>query len=390
MDPQIDTVTNNISKLIHTVAMVTALLGFVLGATQFANAQGGGARTTEGKKAEEVFKNIKVMNGTPADELVPAMHLIRGQLGVDCEYCHEEENRAADTKEAKTVARKMMQMMNDINKNSFAGEQEVTCYTCHRGSARPVGTLILPMAETEERPRVNLPSADQIVAKYVEALGGEQALRKVASRVVTGTQYIPTGPGGGMPVPATIEQYQKAPNMSVNIYHTATFTISNGFDGSRAWSQDQRGRVAEASGVEQARAQREADFYFPLDLKRQYTKMDVRRIVRVNDRDAYLVIGTPQNDLPEQLYFDTQTGLLLRKQTVTETPVGRNPFQVNYGDYRDTGSGVKFPFLITLYPASKESVPQTSATIHVTKVQDNAPIDNAKFMKPEPKAPAAQ
>ena len=117
--------------------------------------------------------------------------------------------------------------------------------------------------------------------------------------------------------------------------------------------------------------------------------MTVIRVDRIDDRDAYVVDATPQGDLPEKLFFDTQTGLLIRKETALPTPLGDNPFQVNYGDYRDTGSGVKFPYLIAMDPASGDSVPATNATLRVTKVQDNAPLDNAKFAKPESKPAAA-
>ena len=362
--------------------------GLVLTAVLLAHTQGAPV-STEGKTAEQVYKNIQVLKGTPADQLVQSMHLLRGALGVDCEFCHDERDRAADT-DAKATARKMMQMMIDLNKSSFNGRQVVTCYTCHQGRPQPRGVLALPVAESEEAPKVTLPSIDQILAKYVEALGGEQAIRKVTSRVVTGTQYIPTGPGGVVPVPATIEIDQKAPNLTVNIYHTATYTISNGFDGTKAWSQDMRGRVTEPPSVGQGRVKRDADFYVPLNLKQQYTRTVVSGVERVNDRDAYVVIATPQSDLPERLYFDTQTGLLVRKETALPTPLGNNPMQVNYEDYRDTGSGVKFPYLITMYPANEDSVPATNATIHVTKVQDNAPLENTKFAKPEAKPVAAQ
>src|SRR5579883_2627310 len=127
------------------VAIVGAL---VFAAAQAAYAQGGG--NTQGKTAEQVYKNIKVLNGTPADQLIESMHLIRGALGVDCEFCHEDPDRAADTKKPKETARAMIKMMMDINKNSFNGRQEVTCYTCHRGSTDPVGTLILPAPEQPE------------------------------------------------------------------------------------------------------------------------------------------------------------------------------------------------------------------------------------------------
>jgi len=347
--------------------------------------------TMEGKTAEQFYKNIKVLNGTPADQVIESMHLIRGALGVDCEFCHEDPDRAADTKQPKETARAMMRMVMDINKNNFKGEQEVTCYTCHRGSAIPATTFALPEVESGLEPEAKgLPSVDQILAKYVAALGGEQALRKISSRVITGTQYIPTGPGGTVPVPAMIERSQKAPNLIVNVFRTPTYTISDGFDGTRAWAQAVNGRVNEPGATDQMRAKRDADFYMPLDLKQTYTQMQVRNIENVNGRDAYVVIARPQGDRAERLYFDVQTGLLVRKWTALATPVGEAPFQVDYQDYRDTGSGVKFPYVMVMNPANARTEPATTATIRVTKVQDNAPLDSSKFVKPESKAAAAQ
>jgi hypothetical protein len=376
----------NSAVCLKRIGMVMAI---TFAGTLLMQAQAGPANM-EGKTAEQVYKNIKVLTGTPADQLNPAMHLIRAALGVDCEFCHEETNRAADTKRPKDIARKMMQMMMDINKTSFNGRQQVTCDTCHRGSPDPENMPMLPLADQAEAPQVPLPSVDQLLAKYVEALGGEQAIRKVTSRVITGTQFIPTGPGGAVPVPAAIERDVKAPNLIVNIYKTPTYTISDGFDGTVAWSQDARGRVLEAGKLEQGRAKRGDDFYEPLNLKGEFTQMQVRGIERVNDRDAYVVVGRPQGDSPERLYFDTETGLLLRRSSVLPTPVGNIPLQVNYADYRDTGSGVKYPYLITLDPASADAVLTVEATIRVTKVQDNAPVDDSKFAKPAPKAPAGQ
>ncbi len=369
---------------------VGGLLLVALAAGALAHAQGG-PPATEGKTAEQVYKNIQVLKGTPAGELIQSMHLLRGALGVDCEFCHEERDRSADTNPNKATARKMMQMMIDINKTSFSGQQVVTCYTCHQGRPEPQSTLVLPVTQATEEPKGSLPSADQILAKYVAAMGGEQALRKVTSRVITGTQYLPTGPGGAIPVPAAVEIDQKAPNLAVSIYHTPTYTVSEGFDGNAAWAQDMRGRVTEPAKLEQTRTKRESDFYLPLDLKEHYSKMAVIRVDRIDNHDAYLVLATPQGDLPERLFFDTQTGLLIRRETVIPTPLGNNPFQVNYGDYRDTGSGVKFPFMISMDPASGESIPGTNATLRVIKVQDNAPLDDTKFAKPESKAaPAAR
>jgi hypothetical protein len=273
-------------------------------------------------------------------------------------------------------------MMNDINTRQFGGRQVVTCNTCHNGRPIPAAMPAFPVAEPSVAPKPALPALDQILAKYVEALGGEQALRKVTGRVITGTQYIPTGPGGTTPTPAAVERYLKAPNLAVTIYRAPTYAISEGFDGTTAWSQNQAGRVTEPVKLDIARAARAADLYEPLNLKRQYAQMTVRGIETVNGRDAYLVVGVPQGDKPESLYFDTQTGLLLRKQTVLPTPIGDSPFQMDFEDYRDTGSGVKIPFVIHMNPANPRTELAPNATLRITKVEDNAAIDGAKFVKP--------
>ncbi len=368
---------------------ITVLMALTLAAVLLTHAQAA-PPSMEGKTAEQFYKSIKVLNGVPADQVIEAMHQIRAALGVNCEFCHEDPDRAADTKEAKETARQMMRMVMDINKNNFKGQQEVTCYTCHRGRAVPMTTVPLPAVEKGEGPEPQgLPPADQILSKYVQALGGEQAIRKIASRIITGTQFIPTGPGGTVPVPAMIERSQKAPNLVVNVYRTPTYTIADGFDGSKAWSQDLRGRVSEPGATDQMRAKRDADLYLPLDLKQTYTQMQVRGVENVNGHDAYVVIARPQGDRVERLYFDVQTGLLVRKWSSLATPVGEAPFQVDYDDYRDTGSGVKFPYLIVMNPANARAEPSTTATIRVAKVQDNAPLDSSKFAKPESKAAAA-
>jgi photosynthetic reaction center cytochrome c subunit len=375
-------------KLISVRRAIT-LSGIALSAVLIVHAQGA-PPVLEGKTAEQFFKNIQVLKGTPAEQLNQTMHLIKGDVGLDCEDCHEEKDRAADTKELKETARKMMRMVIELNKNSFGGQQTVTCYTCHRGSPIPLNTPILPVNEAEETSKITLPSVDQVLAKYVEALGGEQAIRKIMSRVITGTEELPTGPGGTVPMPATIERDLKAPNLVLEVHRTPGFTISNGFDGKAAWAQDPRGRVTEALKIDQSRARRDADFYEPLNLKQEYAKLEVQGIERVNGHDTYVVVGTPQGDLPERLYFDILTGLLLRKESVLLTAVGNSPFQVNYTDYRDTGSGAKFPYLITIYPAGARTELATTSTIRVLKVQDNLPIDTAKFAKPASAATGAQ
>ena len=148
------------------------------------------------------------------------MHLISGELGVDCEYCHAADMKwELDVKKTKDTARDMMTMMMGINRRYFKDERVVTCYTCHQGKPIPVGRLPLPMGDylKEKEPGPALPAPEQLISKYITAIGGEQNIRKITSRVITATQDIPTGPGGTAPMPGTVEIYQKAPNLTLRI-----------------------------------------------------------------------------------------------------------------------------------------------------------------------------
>jgi photosynthetic reaction center cytochrome c subunit len=376
-------------RLLSFIRTVGSVAGLVLAATLVASAQGA-PPSPDDRTAEQVYKNIKALKGTPANQLNQSMHLIKGALGVDCLYCHIEREWEKDVKPPKAVATAMISMMMDINNRSFGGRQVVTCNTCHNGRPVPADMPVFPVLEPKEPVKPVLPTVDQILTKYVQALGGEQAIRKVTSRVITGTQYIPTGPGGTVPMPAMVERYQKAPGVNVTIYRAPTYAIAQGFDGTTAWAQDQAGRVTDAVTLDTRRAKRTADFYEPLTLKQQYAQITVKGIEKVNDHDAYVVVGVPQGDSGEWLYFDTQSGLLLRKLTVLPTPAGNSPFQTDFDDYRDTGSGVKFPFLIQMNPATPRTELAPNATLRVTKVQDNAPIEDSKLARPASRAAPAR
>ena len=346
------------------------------------------------KTTDQFYKNIQVLQGMPAEDLLPEMRLFAGALGGDCEFCHVQGDLSKDDKDTKKTARQMITMVMSLNKTSFGGHTMVTCYTCHRGNSQPVTMPILPTVERspeELERKPTLPAADEILTKYVQAIGGEQAIRKVTSRTITGTQTIPTGGGGRIPVEAQMVRYLKAPNLLMSIYRTDKFTISDGFDGMTAWSQDAKGAVANARSFDEMRIKANADLYGAVDLKQQYNGLTVMNIEKVNGHDAYLLQSSAQaGGIFEQLYFDTRTGLLLRIVTIQPTPLGNFPSEVDYDDYRDTGSGVKIPFLVTTTPALANSSLAVTSTLHVAKVEDNVPIDNAKLVKPESRAPQRQ
>ncbi len=223
-----------------------------------------------------------------------------------------------------------------------------------------------------------LPSVDQILSKYVQALGGEAALRRVTSLVLTGKRQNYTPAGQPLPAPFVVERYWKAPNIRTDIARQANGVVSSGFDGSQAWSQDARGRVTQVTGAAASRMKRDADLYAALNLKQQYQRLTVKGIEKLGSREAYVVVATPQGESPEWFYFDAQNGLLLRHQVVLPTAMGDSPFATDYEDYRDAGNGVKMPFTVHVVGPSRPDC----YTITVEKAEINPAIDGAKLAKP--------
>src|SRR5712675_2149676 len=106
----------------HTMSVVlraATVIALALTASVLAHAQGG--QNIEGKKAEEVYKNIQALKGMPASDVTQTMHLIEAETGMDCTYCHVEGAFDREDKQAKQTARKMIAMMNGLNQANFGG-----------------------------------------------------------------------------------------------------------------------------------------------------------------------------------------------------------------------------------------------------------------------------
>ena len=341
---------------------------------------------TAGKTAEEAYKNIQVLKGVPADQVIPAMQFMSASLGVECEHCHVEHAMDKDDKKPKQTARKMMQMMFAINKDNFDGHREVTCYSCHHGGADPVGTPLVADAGTMPGPRgamnpeaakpAAMPPADQIVDKYVQALGGAEALEKITSRVEKGKL---TG-FGNREFP--IEVYAKAPDKRLSVMHMPNGESITAYDGRGGWLGFSQGPPHPMTSPEANSARMDADFHFALRLKQNFSQLRVEHPEKIGEEDTYLVNGVNPGQPPVRMYFSQQSGLLVRLVRYVETPLGRNPTQIDYADYRDA-DGIKVPFRWTL------ARPGARFTIQVDQCQQNVPVDDTKFSMPPAPAPAA-
>ena len=381
-------------KLAVALGMVALLAaGLVVMGVAKAQSAGGpqaAAPVAGPKKAEEKFKNIQVLKGIPADQLIPAMQFITTSLGVECQFCHVEGAFEKDEKKPKQTARKMMEMMFAINKDNFAGHREVTCYSCHRGSTDPVGMPPVmaeepkagagePRPEEEKNEGVegkeaSGPSADQLLDKYLQAVGGAAAIEKVTSRVMKGTITF-----GDRSVP--IDIYSKDPGKRISFTHTPDGDSVTAFDGHEGWLGFPGRPIREMHGPDIDAAAMDADLHFAAHLKGMFSEAQMRGTEKIGDHEAYPVIGGREGKPPLRLYFDAQSGLLVRLVRYGETPLGRMPTQIDYADYRQVG-GVKIPFRWTL------ARPGGRFTIQISEVKENVPVDDAKFAKPP--APAEE
>jgi photosynthetic reaction center cytochrome c subunit len=131
------------------------------------------------------------------------------------------------------------------------------------------------------------------------------------------------------------------------------------------------------SASEGEAARIDAELRFPARLRELYTDFRVRPGEAIAGRPTYLVIAKAQGKPTLNLYFDQESGLLLRLIRFAETPLGRNPTQIDYGDYRET-DGVKIPYRWTLVR------PGGAFTIRVDSVQQNVPVDEKLFVMPQP------
>lgn len=342
--------------------------------------------------SEQAFKNIQVLKGIPVDEFMGTMGLFSGALSVCCGDCHTGAGTSNPKWEAdpprKLIARRMVTMVNNINKESFNGRQVVTCWTCHRGSQAPAQTPpidaiystpvftppdILPTANPAN---AGTPPADQILDKYIQALGGADQLAKLTSYTAKGTSQLF---GEAQADPA--EVYAKAPNQLVTLVHQRGGDLARTFDGRDAWVMLPLTVVGEYPLNASARegAKLEAQMAFPGGLKQFFKSWKVTYPATIDEHDVYVLQGSGDNGMLATFYFDKKTGLLTRMIHYANSAVGRVPTQTDYSDYRPV-AGVMMPFQYTYgWVSGREEY-------KLTEIQPNVSVDAAKFAKPVQRA----
>jgi photosynthetic reaction center cytochrome c subunit len=341
---------------------------------------------------EQAFKNIQLLRGMPVGEFMATMGFFSASLNENCTFCHGVESggswaKYADDLPNKQMARKMIIMMNTINATYFGGQRMVTCFSCHRGGDRPRVTPSLaevygppPTDEPEEVDAATSgPTADQILDKYIEAIGGAQKLAAITSFTAKGTYR-----GFDDPEKLQLELYAKAPDQRAMIVHTFGGNSSTIFDGRVGWMSKPETLspvpVFAITGQDLDGAKLDAELCFPAQIKQALKDWKVGFGVSIDDHPVNVVQGTTPSGGNVKLYFDKKSGLLLRQVRYSEVKLGRVPTQWDYADYRDV-SGTKMPFKLNVTWVDGRSV------LEITDLKPNAAIDPSKFGKPAPPTP---
>ena len=393
-----------------TVVVLTLVAAFVVSNRDTQAELGAVAVEPQDKPVEQTRKNIKVLTGMPDSQLIPVMNYMAASLGRRCNFCHVNNqgqwDYASDAKPEKNSAREMIKLVLDLRKLTFHGADEITCFTCHRGQDHPVNLPSLPLPVPSPRPQATpgtrggltpgaapsagtpgaqttpgapaapsatpaLPSADEIFNKYIAAIGGQANVDKIKSRTAKGTVAQPNG--GAI----SFELSQAAPAKFHILATTQQGAFERGFNGTVGWEKGPRG-VRQLAAAEVGQLQASVSLLRNTRLKEQFTAARVRPGVKIGDRATYVVIGTTADNRQERLFFDVETGLLLRRISYLMTLIGLIPEQIDFEDYRDV-DGVKFPFTVRV---SAIDVGNPVSTRTFSEMKLNTAADEAKFNMP--------
>ena len=361
-------------------------------AQQVAARQGAASSGQRGPvMVEDVFKNVQALKGITVDEFMGTMGVMSASLGLCCSDCHPGAGTETvvwedDSNPRKVTARKMVLMMQAINRDNFSGRQVVTCWTCHQLRDVPVQTPRLDRLYSEALTELDdvvskaagVPDPIQVIDRYLQAIGGAEKAAGITSIVATGKVVAFGSFGGG----GDFEFFAQAPDKRAMLSHLPDGESLRTFDGRTGWFAIPLAVVRKypLTGGELDGARLDAQLTFPVQIAHSLTSLRVGPRTEVNGKDVYLLQGNGARGSFVSLYFDRETGLLVRTIRYTPSKIGKVPTQVDYEDYREAG-GIKFPYRWTFTWLDGRDI------FDFGDVKFNAQIDAAKFGEPTLPAP---
>jgi outer membrane lipoprotein-sorting protein len=347
--------------------------------------------------AEQVFKDVRLLRGIPVDEFMDTMGFFSAATGLNCQDCHIGESggswaRYADETPRKATARRMMGIVEGINKAYFGGRRVVSCWSCHDGQTRPEFVPDLAVQYSNALPRdpfqlvrsdPDAPSIDAVLAKYLKAIGGAERVATLRSLAIKG---IYSG-WDTLQQKVPVEIYVRAPSQRAMIIHGFDGDMTTVYDGQAGWVAGPETMkpvgVMALTGPNLDVAKIETELFFPARLKETLTDWMVGQVTAIEgvDEDLRMVQAKLRaGGLPVTLYFEEESGLLVRALMYTSSPVGINPRQIDFSNYREVG-GIRMPFRWVITWTDGRSIAE------ISEIQPNVSIDASRFGRPSAPPP---
>jgi hypothetical protein len=216
----------------------------------------------------------------------------------------------------------------------------------------------------------DLPSGDKILDLSIERSGGAAAYARVKSAVMTGTVEMM-----GHSIQGPVSVYQKDGKSYTAIDLPGIGKVEEGFDGTVAWESNSIQGPRVKDGEERAMVARDAKVSSLSSWREIYSSAKTVGSEDVNGKPAWKVIATPKEGKPETMYFDKESGLLVRSSQVVAMAMGEIPVEAELSDYRVV-QGIRTPFTMT-----QKAMGQVM-TMHFDKVTYNAEIPADRFDLP--------
>jgi hypothetical protein len=191
-----------------------------------------------------------------------------------------------------------------------------------------LGAAWAAMAETKEK----LPTAQEVLDRYVEVTGGREALLRYKSMTIDGHLEVPA---------RKMERdgilYTKDGKMLQKVFLPGGKEAASGYDGQTAWDIGPDGKVEIHEGDEIKTIARDADMYYHLRVMKYFKSMAVVDVEEFHGRVCYHLRGINNWDKVNEHFYDKENGLLVGYAFNTAWRGGDGDATETFEEYKDFG-----------------------------------------------------
>ena len=217
-----------------------------------------------------------------------------------------------------------------------------------------------------------LPTTQEILDRYVKAIGGEDALRKVTSITTESKIEIPSAK-----LHITSTSYSKLFKQLDKTVVPGDGEYTSGYDGKTAWSVEPKARARIIQGKMLESIRRDADIYYPLHEADYFSVYKTEGVEQFAGHDCYHIKGTTKWGKENNQFYDVKSGLLIGYRFASDSTDDPVMNVVLFENYKSFGG----PLVPTRITAKHGDTVHRIITI--TSVSYSA-LDDSIFDLPEP------